>query len=45
MLGAPLLDKIRERAAQGPASFLIISPQGEGEGTYEEAERRLLPRA
>ena len=42
MLGAPLLDKIRERAEKGPASFLIISPQGEGEGTYEEAERRLL---
>jgi hypothetical protein len=42
VLGAPLLDKIRERAQKGPASFLIISPQGEGEGTYEEAERRLL---
>jgi hypothetical protein len=42
VLGAPLLDKIRERAKQGPVSFLIISPQGEGEGTYEEAERRLL---
>ena len=31
VLGAPLLDKIRERAEKGPASFLIISPQGEGE--------------
>ena len=42
VLGAPLLDKIRERAAKGPVSFLIISPQGEAEGSYEEAERRLL---
>jgi len=42
VLGEPLLAKIRERAAQSPASFLIISPQGEGEGSYDEAERRLL---
>ncbi len=42
VLGAPLLDTIRRRAAKGPASFLIVSPQGEGEGSYEEAERRLL---
>jgi hypothetical protein len=42
VLGEPLLAKIRERAAKGPASFLIISPQGESEGSYEEAERRLL---
>jgi hypothetical protein len=42
VLGAPLLDKIRERAAKSPASFLIISPQGESEGSYEEAEKRLL---
>jgi len=42
VLGEPLLAKIRERAAAGPASFLIISPQGEGEGSYEEAEHRLL---
>jgi hypothetical protein len=42
VLGAPLLDKIRERAAGGPASFLILSPQGESEGSYEEAEKRLL---
>jgi hypothetical protein len=42
VLGAPLLDKIRERAQQSPASFLIISPQGESEGSYEGAERRLL---
>ena len=42
VLGAPLLDKIRERARQSPASFLIISPQGDSAGSYEEAERRLL---
>jgi hypothetical protein len=42
VLGAPLLDKIRERAQKGPVSFLIISPQGESEGSYEGAERRLL---
>ncbi len=42
VLGEPLLAKIRERAAQGPTSFLIISPQGGAEGSYEEAERRLL---
>ncbi len=42
VLGAPLLDKIRGRAQQSPASFLIISPQGESEGSYESAERRLL---
>jgi hypothetical protein len=42
VLGAPLLDKIRERAQKGPASFLIVSPQGEAEGSYEDAERRLL---
>jgi hypothetical protein len=42
VLGQPLLDKIRQRAAAGPASFLIISPQGDSEGSYEEAEKRLL---
>lgn len=42
VLGEPLLQKIRERAAQGPAAFLIISPQGEAEGSYEAAEKRLL---
>src|SRR5207248_4184822 len=38
----PLLEKIRQRAAQGGASFLIVSPQGESEGSYDEAEKRLL---
>ena len=42
VLGEPLLQKIRERAAKGPASFLIISPQGDSEGSYDDAERRLL---
>jgi hypothetical protein len=41
VLGEPLLAKIRERNAQGPASFLIISPQGESDTDYDEAERRL----
>lgn len=42
VLGEPLLGKIRERSAQGPSSFLIISPQGDTEGSYEDAEKRLL---
>ena len=42
VLGEPLLAKIRERAAKSPAAFLIISPQGEAEGSYDEAEHRLL---
>jgi len=42
VLGEPLLAKIRERAAKSPAGFLIISPQGEAEGSYDEAEHRLL---
>ena len=42
VLGEPLLAKIRERAAKSPASFLIVSPQGDAEGSYEAAEKRLL---
>lgn len=42
VLGDALLARIRERAAKGPAGFLIISPQGDAEGSYEDAERRLL---
>ena len=42
VLGEPLLDAIRARAAASPASFLIISPQGGSEGSYEAAEKRLL---
>jgi hypothetical protein len=42
VLGEPLLEKIRERAAAGPASFLIMSPQGDPTaGEHPEAERRL----
>jgi hypothetical protein len=42
VLDEPLLEKIRARAAKSPASFLIVSPQGESEGSYETAEKRLL---
>jgi hypothetical protein len=42
VLGQPLLDRIRTRAAEGPASFLIVCPQSETEPTrHPEAERRL----
>jgi hypothetical protein len=42
VLGRPLLDKIRERAKRGGASFLIVSPQSDpSEGSHPEAERRL----
>lgn len=42
VLGAPLLAKIRDRAAQGNASFLIVAPQGYAESSHTDAERRLL---
>jgi hypothetical protein len=42
VLGEPLLGKIRDRAAIGPASFLIMSPQSDPTaGAHPEAERRL----
>ena len=42
VLGAPLLDKIRERAAASPAAFLIMSPQSDPTaGAHPEAEARL----
>jgi hypothetical protein len=42
VVGEPLLEKIRERAQQGPASFLIISPQSDSTSSaHPEAERRL----
>jgi hypothetical protein len=42
VVGEPLLDRIRERAKQSPASFLIISPQSDpSAGDHPEAERRL----
>jgi hypothetical protein len=44
MVGKPLLDRIRERAARAPATFLLIAPQGDPAshaGPHPEAERRL----
>ena len=35
-----LLDRIRKRAAKGPASFLIVAPQGDDE-EHADADRRL----
>jgi hypothetical protein len=41
LVGAPLLDRIRSRARQGPASFLVIAPQSHEYAEQREAERRL----
>jgi GABA permease len=42
VVGEPLLDKIRDRAAASPASFLLLSPQSDPTaGDHPEAERRL----
>ena len=42
VVGKALLDRIRERAQRGTASFLIISPQSDPtKGDHPEAERRL----
>src|SRR5205807_3344214 len=42
VLGDHLLKRIRERASESRASFLIISPQSDpSEGAHPEAERRL----
>jgi GABA permease len=42
IVGEPLLQKIRERAAQGPAAFLLISPQSDvSAAEHPQAERRL----
>jgi hypothetical protein len=42
ILGEPLLDRIRERARQGPAAFLLICPQSDLEtSAHPQAERRL----
>ncbi len=40
VLSAPLLDRIRDRAAKGPASFLIVAPQSDDE-EHAEADQRL----
>ena len=42
VLGERLLDRIRQRAADGPAAFLIVAPQSDPDtGEHPEAERRL----
>ena len=42
VLGDPLLDRIRQRASEGPATFLIVCPQSDpSRGEHPEAERRL----
>jgi hypothetical protein len=42
VIGEDLLDRIRERAARGPANFLIVSPQSDpSQSEHPEAERRL----
>ena len=42
VVGDALLERIRERASRGPASFLIISPQSDpAQSLHPEAERRL----
>lgn len=42
IVGEPLLAKIRERAKQGPAAFLLISPQSDASASaHPDAERRL----
>jgi phosphopantetheine adenylyltransferase len=42
VLGEPLLDRIRARAKEGPASFLLVCPQSDpSAGRHPEAERRL----
>jgi hypothetical protein len=42
VLGGPLLDRIRARAARSPASFMLICPQSDlAMSGHPEAERRL----
>jgi hypothetical protein len=42
VVGRPLLERIEERAARGPASFLIVCPQSDpSRAAHPEAERRL----
>ena len=42
VLGEPLLDRIRQRAAEGPVGFLIVCPQSDPTSSeHPEAERRL----
>jgi hypothetical protein len=42
VIGEDLLDRIRERAKAGPATFLLVSPQSDpSQAEHPEAERRL----
>ena len=42
VVGEPLLDRIRARAKESPASFLLVSPQSDRSAAeHPEAERRL----
>jgi hypothetical protein len=42
VIGEDLLERIRARAARGPASFLLVSPQSDpSQSEHPEAERRL----
>lgn len=42
VLGEPLLDRIRQRAGEGTASFLIVCPQSDASrADHPDAERRL----
>ncbi len=42
VIGEALLDRIRERAARGPASFLLVAPQSDPtQSEHPEAEHRL----
>ena len=42
VLGERLLDRIRQRAADGPATFLLVSPQSDPDASeHPDAERRL----
>jgi hypothetical protein len=41
LASAPLFERIRARAQRGPASFLIIAPQGHAYAEQQESERRL----
>jgi hypothetical protein len=42
VVGKVLIEKIRERAERGPATFLIVSPQSDpSQSAHPEAERRL----
>jgi hypothetical protein len=42
IVGPPLLEKIKERARQSPASFLLVAPQSDPtQSASPEAERRL----